>query len=330
MKTQSIRFVVTDRWESSKVAGPSPTVPVEPLMQWHALCALGRIDYRRPMTDSEPRHALITGANTGIGRATALELARRGVHVTLACRSRAKTEPVLDEIRSQAPAVAVHFLPLDLASLASVRDAATAFLASDRPLHILVNNAGLAGQRGRTQDGFEIAFGVNHLGHFLLTQLLLDKLREHAPARIINVASQGHYRPRTVAFDSLRQSTASLTGLDEYNVSKLCNVLFTQELARRLAGSGVTTYALHPGVIASDVWRSVPWPIRPVITAFMRSNEEGARTSIYCALDPSVADESGLYYESCATRAASKYATPELAIELWRRSEDWVGTVAGK
>jgi retinol dehydrogenase 12 len=187
---------------------------------------------------------LVTGANTGIGRVTAEELARRGAKVYLACRSEEKTRPVLDGIRSNGGIA--EFISLDLGDLASVRSAAVKFLATGDPLHVLVNNAGLAGTRGLTKDGFEITFGVNHLGPFLLTQLLLPVLRATAPARIVNVASKAHYEAKGIDFDALRTSTVSVTGLPEYAVSKLSNVLFTKELARGKAGAGVTSYSLHP------------------------------------------------------------------------------------
>ncbi len=278
----------------------------------------------------EGRTVLITGANSGIGRATAFELARRGARVHVACRSRERAQPVLDAIAAAHGPDAAGFLALDLSDLASVRAAAQAYIATGEPLHVLIDNAGVAGERGRTAEGFELAFGVNHLGHFLLTTMLLDVLAASAPARVVVVASDSHYSARGVDFDDVRRRTSTLTGLREYGVSKLCNVLFAQELARRMTGTtgtdgarGVTTYALHPGVIASDIWRHLPWPVEPIVKRFMRSTEEGARTSVYCATDPGLADATGRYYDDCAERAPSERATPELAAELWERSEAW-------
>ncbi len=274
------------------------------------------------------RTAVVTGANTGIGRVTARELARRGARVVLACRTEAKAIPVIDEIREQTGHDQVEFLQLDLADLSQVRRAAAELLERVPAIHLLVNNAGLAGQRGVTRDGFELAFGVNHLGHFLFTTLLLDRLRESAPARIVNVSSKSHYRAKGIDFDAVRQRTRSVTGLPEYEVSKLANVLFTTELAERLASSGVTTYSLHPGVIASDVWRRVPWPVRKLMTAFMKSPQEGARTSIYCATAPELEGESGRYYDDCARTEPSRASKDSaLAAELWRRSEEWCADV---
>ncbi len=278
------------------------------------------------------RIALITGANTGIGRFTALELARRGARVFLACRSAERSRPVLEEIHATSPGAAAEFLPLDLADLGSVRACAQDFLARGLPLHLLINNAGLAGTRGLTPSGFEYAFGVNHIGHFLLTQSLLDRVKETAAdaghARIITVASRAHTRVdgvRGIDWEALRQPTATATGWKEYCVSKLANVLFSAELGRRLAGTGVSTYALHPGVIASDIWRRVPQPLRALGMLFMISNEEGARTTLHCASSPALAAKTGRYYARCQPALPTAAGRdPALAVELWRRSEAWV------
>jgi retinol dehydrogenase 12 len=278
-----------------------------------------------PTDELEGKVFVVTGANTGIGKVTAAELSRRGGHVVLACRSRDKTQPVLDELAAAGGGDRVEFLELDLGRLASVRTAAAELLARDRPIHVLVNNAGVAGQRGQTADGFELAFGINHLGHFLFTTLLLDRLRASAPARVVTVSSKSHYAAKAgIDWEAVRRPTRSVTGLPEYEVSKLANVLFSAELARRLEGSGVTTYALHPGVIASDIWRRIPWPFRAVAKAFMSSVEDGARTTLYCATAPELSDETGLYYDECRPRTASARARDTaLAAELWRRSEAW-------
>jgi NAD(P)-dependent dehydrogenase (short-subunit alcohol dehydrogenase family) len=274
------------------------------------------------MSELGGRTFLVTGGNTGIGRATAAALAARGGRVWITARSEAKGQEAVDSIR--AAAGDGGFLPLDLADLDSVRGCAAAFLELGEPLHVLVNNAGLGGRRGVTRQGFELAFGVNHLGHFLLTSLLLGCLADGAPSRVVNVSSDSHYSARGVDFDAVRRRTRSLTGLPEYAVSKLCNVLFSQELARRVAGTGVTTYALHPGVVASDMWRRVPWPVRPLVTRRLLTVEQGAQTSLYCATSPSVAGKTGKFYDKCAERAPSEVATPELGRVLWEKSEAWV------
>ena len=273
------------------------------------------------------RTFLVTGGNTGIGRATATALAAGGGRVYIASRSAEAGAAAVDAIKSAAGSRAVWLLPLDLASLASVRDCAAAFLARDEPLHVLVNNAGVGGQRGQTAEGFELHFGVNHLGHFALTMLLLDRLKASGSgagqeARVVTVSSEAHYGAPGIDFDAVRRGT-SFTGQREYAVSKLCNVLFTQELARRVAD--VSSYALHPGVVASDIWRRVPWPARALIKRRMLTVEQGAVTSVYCATSPAVAAESGLYYDKCAVRAPSRVATPELAGLLWKHSTEWIG-----
>ena len=269
------------------------------------------------------RTFLITGANTGIGRATAADLANRGGRVHLACRSEQKGQTAVAAIVAATGNEAVTFLPLNLADLASVRTCAEQFLARGEPLHVLINNGGVAGARGITADGFELAFGVNHLGHFALTTALLDCLAASAPARVVTVSSDAHYQAKGIDFEAVRRRTASVTGLPEYAVSKLSNVLFTEELARRLDGRGVTAYALHPGVVASDIWRRVPWPVRPLLKLRMITPQQGARTSLYCATSPEVAQVSGRFYDKCAERPASPVATPELAGALWERSEAW-------
>ena len=275
------------------------------------------------------RVALITGANTGIGLVTARELQKRGAHVFMACRSVGRAKAALDSIRSglgtAAGCVPMEVLALDLGDFDSVRKCAQTFLARGVPLHLLINNAGLAGSRGLTKSGFELAFGTNHMGHFLLTQLLLDRIKSSSPARIVTVASRAHTRVSGIDWDAVRKPTKTLAGLPEYGVSKLANVLFSAELSKRLAGSGVTTYALHPGVVASDVWRAVPWPFRSLIKLRMISVEEGAATTLHCATAVDAGRETGLYYDKCQVKTPSRAGQDAaLAAELWRRSEEWV------
>jgi retinol dehydrogenase 12 len=276
------------------------------------------------MTDLQGKVALVTGANTGIGRVTARELARRGAEVFIACRSKERTLPVLDALRRETGGT-LHFFELDLGDLASVRQAARSFLATGKPLHLLINNAGVAGQRGKTESGFEMAFGINHVGHFLFTLLLVPRLIASGPARIVTVASRAHKRVAGIDFDAV-QSPSGL-GLREYQVSKLANVLFSAELGRKLAGTGVNTYALHPGVIKSDIWRNMPAPLRTLLRLRpMLDVEAGAQTTLYCATAPELANESGLYYSESARFAPSLPAQdPKLAAELWLRSERWTG-----
>jgi retinol dehydrogenase-12 len=274
----------------------------------------------------EGKNVIVTGANTGIGRVTAMELAKQKANVVLACRSEERARPVLDEIAGIGGRT--EYLPLDLADLASVRAAAATFLKRDEPLSVLVNNAGLAGAHGLTRDGFEITFGTNHLGPYLFTRLLLSALERAGEARVVNVASTGHYRAPGFDWEILREPTRTTTGFPEYCVSKLANVLFSAELARR-AGPGVHTYSLHPGSVASDVWREVPWGLRHFMKLFMVSNEQGARTTLHCATSDAAATQTGLYYDSCKEKQPSRLARDEsLARELWERSAGYVGLVA--
>jgi retinol dehydrogenase-12 len=279
------------------------------------------------MTDLANKTFIITGANAGIGKITAKELARRGAHVILACRSKAKTEPVVEEIKRETGNDKVEFVHLDLGDLGSVRKCAEELVGRNVPFDGLINNGGLAGQRGATKDGFELAFGTNHLGHYLFTRLLLDRLKQASAARIVNVSSKSHYRADRIDFDVLRERTRSFTALPEYSVSKLANVLFTKELARRLAGTGVTTYAVHPGVVATEIWTRVPPPFRWAIKKLMITPEEGAQSSIVCATSPELAKETGKYYTvGGKEKAPSRLADDvELAKTLWNRSAEWTG-----
>jgi retinol dehydrogenase-12 len=245
------------------------------------------------------RTVVVTGANTGIGLATASALAGLGWRVFVACRSEGKGAAAVASIKAATGNDAVFLLMLDLADLASVRTCAAEFLARGEALHVLINNAGV------------------------LTELLLERLTSSGPARVVTVASDAHYSAPGIDWDALRRPARGITGLGEYAVSKLCNVLFSQELARRTAGTGVHSYALHPGVVASDIWRRVPWPVRPLVTRRMLTVDQGAQTSLYCATSPSVAGDSGRFYDKCALREASEVATPELGRALWERSEAW-------
>jgi len=268
------------------------------------------------------RTVVITGTNTGIGRVTAQVLAAAGARVIMLNRSRERSEQVIADL--QRTGSRFELVELDLGRLDSVRQAADRVLELAPRIDVLINNAGLAGSRGHTADGFELAFGVNHLGHYLLTALLWPALG--APhTRIVNVSSRAHYRAPGIPWDALQQKTPSTTGLNEYAVSKLANVLFTAELHRRTGGSP-HIYALHPGVVATDVWRSIPSPLAWVARQFMASVEDGAQTTLHCAASPATAADSGLYYDNCRPRTPSKWAQdPSLADELWSRSAQWTG-----
>lgn len=275
--------------------------------------------------DLDGLRMVITGANTGIGKVAALTLAQRGAELVLAGRSEDRTAPVLEDIRRAGGTA--EFVHLDLADLGSVRDAAGRILELGRPIDRLINNAGLAGKRGTTADGFEIAFGTNHLGHFLLTGRLLPALLEAEEPRVVNVASRSAFQAKGIDFEALQQPTRTVTGLQEYAVSKLANILFTRELARRFGDRGLRAVSLHPGTIASEIWREVPPPLRQLMLRFMRTPEEGARTVLYCATSPDVlADENGGFYVDCKRRRPPKLAEDEaLATRLWEESVAWTG-----
>lgn len=273
------------------------------------------------LPDMTGRVCVVTGANTGIGRVTALELARKGAHVMVACRSRDKAMPVVEAIIAETGNPKVEFLALDLSRFSAIRESAAELLARGLPIHVLVNNAGLAGVRELSPEGYEVMFAVNHLGTFLFTLLLAERVVESAPARIVTVASRAHERAFRIPWDQLQQPARSLTGMGAYQVSKLCNVLFSRTLAERLAGTGVSTYSLHPGVVATDIWRRIPWPFDAIGKAFMISVEEGAATTLYCATAPELEGVSGRYYEKCAEKQPNRAALDDaLARELWERS----------
>ena len=273
---------------------------------------------------------IVTGANTGIGLETAAGLAVKGATVVLTARDAAKGEAALETIRSRDTAVDVTLMELDLASLSNVRKFANEVLSRFERLHVLVNNAGLVlDKRTETEDGFETMFQVNHLGPFLLTNLLLDRLKASAPARIVNVASVAH-RGNTINFDELR-SEKGFRGLRGYGQTKLCNILFTRELARRLEGIGVTANALHPGTVRTGFGREgdTRWIFALGIrlaAPFFLSAAKGARTSIYLASSPEVEGKTGGYWARCKPSAASAAATDdEAARRLWQLSAEFVG-----
>lgn len=278
------------------------------------------------MTHESGKTFFVTGANTGIGKATAFELARRGARVVLASRSEEKTRPVMAEIEAAVPGAKLDFYALDLANLASVDRCAKSFLDSGASLDVLINNAGLAGATGTTRDGFEVTTGTNHLGPFHLTELLLPRLREAPQGRVVNVASKAHFSAKKLDCSVFEKPISSATGtLPLYSQSKLMNVIHAKELARRLAGTAVTTYSLHPGVVASDVWREVPWPFRSLMKLFMITNEEGALTQLRCATDETLAKSTGRYFDKQREIPSNPVAEGEdVGRELFERSSELV------
>lgn len=282
--------------------------------------------------DMHGKVVLITGGNTGIGKATAIALARQGAQVVFTSRSREKGEAALAEIREASRRDDVTCMSLDLASLASVRSFAAEFLATHPRLDVLILNAGLMlVSRTDTVDGFEGTFGVNHLGHFALTGLLLARLKESAPARVVVVSSDAHRVARGgLDMDDL-QSRKGYSSFTVYGRSKLANLLFTLELADRLKGSGVTVNALHPGVVRTEfagpddvgkvfaaVWR--------VLGLFILNPEQGARTSVYLASSPEVEGVSGQYFARSKPKQPRRAALDrEAARRLWQISEQLTG-----
>lgn len=273
---------------------------------------------------------LVTGANSGIGFETAAGLAELGAHVILGVRDPWKGETAAEAIRARIDDASIEVVVGDMAHLASVRSFAERLVATHDRLDVLVNNAGLVtDRRSVTDDGFETQFQVNHLGPFLLTNLLLDLLRASAPSRIVNVSSIAHTQG-VLDFDDL-QSERAYAGMRVYGTTKLCNVLFTRELARRLEGTGVTANALHPGVVRTnwsgggDVKGVLALGFRLARFAFL-SPAKGARTSIYLASSPEVERETGGYYVRCRKINPSTSAQDDdTARRLWDVSAELVG-----
>ena len=276
---------------------------------------------------------LVTGATSGIGHVTAQELAKQGAYVVLLARNAEKAEQTRREVVAAAGHDRVGVLLCDLSDLDQVRGAAERFNATYPRLDVLVNNAGLLPPRRRatSAQGYELGVAVNHLGPFLLTSLLLDKLRESPAARIVNVASMG-YKFALPNLDDFQAERRYFSGLVYCN-TKLYNIMFTQELARRLRAhdiTNVTTNALHPGGVASSFGSNtltLTGLAMLVARPFLISPEKGAQTSIFLAADPSVADISGGYYDKQKTRAVKHaFNTPENARRLWELSEELTDT----
>ncbi|XP_036444524.1 retinol dehydrogenase 12 [Colossoma macropomum] len=246
--------------------------------------------------------AIVTGANTGIGKFIALDFARRGARVILACRSEARGTAALEDIRQQSGNQNVHLRLIDTSSLESVRKFAAQILEEEKELHILVNNAGASGlPRGVTADGLEVSFATNHVGPFLLTNLLLDLLKKSAPARIVNVSSVNHWRGK-VDFSHFHGDNLTYRLDSVYNHTKLHNIIWTNELARRLQGTGVTANSLHPGIVMTEVMRHYNWLVRSIFNTigifFFKSSEEGAVSAIYCAVAEETEGITGKYFDS--------------------------------
>ncbi|XP_029316890.1 dehydrogenase/reductase SDR family member 13-like [Cottoperca gobio] len=277
---------------------------------------------------------IITGGNTGIGKATALHLARKGARVILACRNRDKAEGAIADIQQETGSTDVCYMQLDLASLKSVRCFTETFLKTESRLDLLINNAGLVGD-GRTEDGFGIQFGVNHLGHFLLSYLLLERLKEAGGGRVVTLSSMaycwGHIDLEALMVNRhLGTGRYSWQFFQAYCNSKLCNVLFTHELAKRLKGSNVTCYSVHPGVVKTELSRHVSlWQkvfIEPVARLLFLDPEAGAQTTLHCSLQEGIEVLSGRYFSCCAVQEVCAEARDDVvARKLWEISESLCG-----
>jgi NAD(P)-dependent dehydrogenase (short-subunit alcohol dehydrogenase family) len=274
---------------------------------------------------------LITGATSGIGRVTAMELARMGAELFLVYRNQERADETVAEIRRRTGNENIHLIHLiraDLGSQKQVRAAAAEFLETGKPLHVLINNAGLGNtKRLMTEDGIEMVFAVNHLAYFLLTMLLCDRLKQSAPARIVNVGSEAH-RFGTINFDDLGGERRFRT-FGAYSQSKLANILFSYELSRRLAGTGVTVNCLHPGGIASGLWTNNGPLAQFIMKAgrpFLKTPEQGAQTTIYLASSPEVEGVTGKYYSNCKERTSSRKSCDlNVARRLWDVSAQMTG-----
>jgi retinol dehydrogenase-12 len=281
-------------------------------------------------SDLSGKVAIITGGNSGIGKEAAVEIARHGVHVVVAARNPTKAAAAVAEIESRGDARGrVEAMPIDLASFASVRAFAQAFLAKHDRVDILLNNAGLVlRKRVVTVDGHESQFQINHLGHFLLTSLLQDALRNGAPARVINVSSYAHSTARNgLDFDDLDWERRRYKSFAVYSATKLMNLLFTRELARRMDPDVLTANALHPGFVASNFAREGDMGflgtfVMPVIRPFAISQAKGALCSIYLATSPDVEGITGQYFvKGKAVKPAAPALDDDAAARLWEISE---------
>lgn len=275
---------------------------------------------------------IVTGASTGIGKASAEQLASMGAHVVMVCRSQKKGEKAKAEVEAKSGSKSVELMLADLASFASVRAFAEEYPKNHDSLHVLLNNAGVARPlRSLTVDGIETTFQVNYLSHFLLTNLFLPILKKSAPSRIVNVSSVAHYGGH-LNFDDL-QMEKGYGVMRSYSQSKLALVLFTHELARRLQGTCVTANCLHPGAVATNIWGDWLGPaafLGKVTRLFMLSPEKGAKTQVYLASSPEVEGVSGEYFEFHGKKESSAESYDQgLARKLWDVSAKMVGLPGG-
>lgn len=273
--------------------------------------------------------AIVTGANSGMGKATSVELARTGAAVVMLCRNRARGEEALNEVRSLSGNNSIEMMVCDLASQKSIENFCREFKKKYSRLDILVNNAGLMpSKRHETADGYELQFGVNHLGHFLLTNRLLDMMIASAPSRIV-VVSSGAHKAGKIHFEDVNLKK-NYSSFKAYSQSKLANILFTHELAERLKGTGVTVNCLHPGVVATGIGINRDTGLGKFIyrltKLFMESPEKGAGTAIYLAISPDVEGVTGKYfYRKKPIQSSKRSYNKDDAKKLWDMSEMMTG-----
>ncbi len=281
-------------------------------------------------TNMQGKTVLISGATNGIGKQSALELAKMGAQVVIIGRNKAKTEETLREIQTASGNQDVHMLLADLSSMADVRRVAGDFRKQFKRLDVLLNNAGgVFNTRQETVDGYEMTFALNHLSYFLLTNLLLDMLKANAPSRIVNVSSEAQ-SGGALDFDDLQLKTSyGMGGFKAYAQSKLMNVMFTYELARRLAGTNVTANVLHPGFVNSGFGKNnqgLMQIVMSIATLFAINVENGAKTSVYLASSPEVAGVTGKYFDKSKAKKSSCSSYDEAAQKrLWEISEQLTG-----
>jgi NAD(P)-dependent dehydrogenase (short-subunit alcohol dehydrogenase family) len=283
------------------------------------------------MPNLSGKTVLVTGATSGIGLEASVELAKRGATVVLVGRAEKKGKAAQADVVARSGSQKVELLLCDFSSQRQIRKLASDYRAKHNRLDILINNAGtVSDTRVLTEDGIEQTFAVNHLGYFLLTNLLLDLVQKSAPARIVNVASIGH-RHADIDFENLHYEKGGYFIMKAYGRSKLANVLFTAELGRRLQGKGVTVNCLHPGAVATPIWQLAPWYSQPILAIakfFMLSPAEGGSRIVYLATSDEVKDVSGEYFESNRRVSASARGRDRvLAEKLWEVSARLVGGV---
>jgi NAD(P)-dependent dehydrogenase (short-subunit alcohol dehydrogenase family) len=278
---------------------------------------------------------IVTGGNSGIGKESAIALSKMGAHIVIACRETAygnekPVDEVIDEIEHLVPGATLSFIPLDLACLASVRNFVQQFTRQHDQLDILLNNAGVLSMvKKQTSDGFELTMGTNHLGPFLLTNLLLERLTSTPNSRIVNVASKAHAGGKVSFANNTIETRWPYSGLAAYADSKLANIFFTQELAERLSGTTTTVNALHPGGVATNIWPSakgIIGMIRRRMMKNMSTPEKGARTSVYLCSSPEVQSVTGKYfYKKKQLQPNKKAQNKTIQRQLWQVSAEATG-----